>query len=99
MNFEANKAAFPQGFKNLVTKIRDANPSIRHVSVWHGILGYWGGISPNGDVARLFETRQVKMQENGFESVSSMTVVDAEAAYQFYDDFYKWMHCSLSLRA
>lgn len=95
-NFEANEVGFPKGLKNTVTKIRDTNPHIQFVSVWHGIFGYWGGTSPLGDVAKRYRTRQVKMQENGFESVTSMTVVDAEDAFQIYEEFYKYLHCSLS---
>lgn len=96
--FEANKAGFPNGLKNTVTKIRDANPHIRHVSVWHGIFGYWGGTSPIGGVAKRYKTRQVKMQEKGFESVTSMTVVDAEDAYRIYEDFYKYLRSPLLYR-
>lgn len=88
-DFEAYKTGFPTGLKNTVTKIRDSNPHIQYVSVWHGIFGYWGGTSPSGDLAKRYKTRQVKMQENGFESVNSMTVVDAEDAYRLYEDFYK----------
>lgn len=90
-DFEANKAGFPKGLKNTVKKLRDGNPHIQYVAVWHGIFGYWGGTSPSGDIAKRYKTRQVKMQENGFESVNSMTVVDAEDAYQIYEDFYKFL--------
>lgn len=96
MNFEANETGFPKGLKNTVTKIRDANPHIQFVSVWHGIFGYWGGTSPSGDIAKRYRTRQVEMQEKGFESVTSMTLVDAEDAFQIYEEFYKYLHCSLS---
>ncbi|MCJ1422608.1 hypothetical protein MMC29_000488 [Sticta canariensis] len=90
-DFEANKAGFPEGLKSTLTEIRNANAHIQHVSVWHGISSYWGGTSPSGDIAKRYKTRQVKMQENGFESVTSMTVVDAEDAYRVYEDFYKFL--------
>lgn len=97
-DFEANQAGFPKGLKNTVIKIREANPQIQNISVWHGIFGYWGGTSPSGDVAKRYKTRQAKMQDNGFESVTSMTVVDADDAFDLFEEFYKYSQCSLWLR-
>ena len=97
-DFDANQAGFPKGLKNTVATIRNANPHIQHVCVWHGIFGYWGGISPSGDVAKRYKTRQVKMQRDGFKSVTTMTVVDAEDAYRIFEDFYRFLHCAFSFR-
>ena len=95
-DFDANQAGFPKGLKNTVAKIRNANPHIQHVCVWHGIFGYWGGISPSGNVAKRYKTRQVEMQKHGFESVTTMTVVDAEDAYRIYEDFYRYLSRAFS---
>jgi hypothetical protein len=44
MEFEANKGGFPRGLQKAVADIRSMNENIKHVAVWHAILGYWGGV-------------------------------------------------------
>lgn len=88
IEFEADKQAFPSGLKNLVTNIRKSHPDIRHVLVWHALLGYWGGISPNGVIAKRYKTSIVA--QSG-ESQRTLTVVAKENLSQFYDDFYTFL--------
>lgn len=97
--FEANEIGFPQGLKHAVTKIREAHPHVKHIAVWHGIFGYWGGTSPSGDIAKSYKTRHLKLQENGFESVQNLTAVDADDALRMYDDFYRYAKKIFSCKA
>ncbi|KAK6524167.1 hypothetical protein TWF694_005827 [Orbilia ellipsospora] len=80
--FEADRHAFPKGLKGLVTDIK-RNRGVKHVAVWHGILGYWNGISPTGWIADNYKLRNVG---NG-----SILVVDKEDVGRFYDDFYRFL--------
>ena len=97
--FEANEIGFPQGLKHAVAKIREAHPYIKHIAVWHGIFGYWGGISPFGDIAKSYKTRHLRLQESGFDSVENLTVVDADDALRLYDDFYKYAEKAFSCKS
>lgn len=46
-------------------------------------LGYWGGISPAGSIAKKYKTRVVRKNDGGF-----LTVIDADDVQRFYHDFY-----------
>ncbi|MCJ1470517.1 hypothetical protein MMC07_009163 [Pseudocyphellaria aurata] len=85
-DFEANKEGFPQGLQHTVTQIRKKHSNIQHVAVWHALLGYWGGISPTGNIAKIYKTQQVR-QEND----SIITVVDVVNVQRWYNDFYTFL--------
>lgn len=50
-------------------------------------FGYWGGISPDGKIAKSYKTKQVHKQDGV--AGGTFTVVDADDVMQMYDDFYK----------
>ncbi|KAM3558606.1 hypothetical protein ARSEF4850_004509 [Beauveria asiatica] len=87
VEFEANRAGFPSGLKSTVSKIRRTHRTIEHIFVWHALLGYWGGISPRGAIARSYKTTRVRREDTG----TDMTVVANEDISKFYDDFYAFM--------
>ncbi|KAK4507265.1 hypothetical protein PRZ48_001000 [Zasmidium cellare] len=88
-DFEANKDGFPDGMKATTTEIRKRHPNINHIAVWHAILGYWGGIDPNGWIAKNYKTIEVE-KEPGVAG-GTFTVVAAEDASRMYNDFYKFL--------
>lgn len=49
-------------------------------------FGYWGGISPTGKISKKYKIREVRKRDNF--AGGTMTVVDADDAELFYDDFY-----------
>jgi hypothetical protein len=61
--FEGNPNAFPQGLKQTVDAIRKSQPNVEHIAVWHALFGYWGGISPDGDLVERFKTKEVKLKD------------------------------------
>ncbi|KAL8638967.1 MAG: hypothetical protein Q9226_008938, partial [Calogaya cf. arnoldii] len=85
-DFEANKEGFPHGLKHTATTIRSKHPNIQHIAVWHALLGYWGAISPTGNIAKTYKTRKVRKSKGLVEG--TMTVVDEEDVSRMYDDFY-----------
>ena len=95
MGFDANESNFKQGLKSTVTKIRKANPLIEHIAVWHGIYGYWGGISPFGEVYKRYKSLEARKQTSGLLAGGSIIVVAVEDAFKFYDDFYRYV-CQIS---
>ncbi|KAI1392682.1 glycoside hydrolase family 36 protein [Hypoxylon trugodes] len=88
-SFEAEPNAFPHGLGDTVSRIRSKHPSIQHVAVWHALLGYWGGISSGGDLAKTYKTVQIGRDDSNLEG--PMTVIAKEDVGQFYDDFYKFL--------
>ncbi|KAK5146037.1 hypothetical protein LTR04_001128, partial [Oleoguttula sp. CCFEE 6159] len=89
LEFEANKKGFPRGLKQAVADIRNKHESIVHIAVWHAMLGYWGGISPDGAIAKEYKTTHVRKKDGV--AGGSMLVVDADDAPRMYDDFYRFL--------
>lgn len=88
-HFEANLEGFPDGMKATTAAIRKRFPNINHIAVWHAILGYWGGIDPDGWIAKNYKTIEVE-KEPGVAG-GTFTVVAAEDASRMYDDFYAFL--------
>nr|XP_023908654.1 probable galactinol--sucrose galactosyltransferase 6 [Quercus suber] len=89
IEFEANKQGFPDGLKATTNEIRTRHPNINHIAVWHAILGYWGGIDPQGSIAKNYKTIEVE-KEPGV-AQGKFTVVASEDAKRMYDDFYSFL--------
>ena len=91
LNFEANKEGFPNGLRGLTDKIRNdwKNKKLIHIAVWHSIVGYWGGISPDGSIAKDYKTITVPKKPG--EHTGDMLVVDEQDVYRFYNDFYSFL--------
>ncbi|ROW14847.1 hypothetical protein VPNG_03820 [Cytospora leucostoma] len=93
-DFQAEPKAFPNGLKDVVTKIRAKHPNIQHVAVWHALLGYWAGLSPDGELARKYKTEVVEREDQNRRWLplgGKMTVVGKEDVHKFYDDFYRFL--------
>lgn len=94
VEFEAEKEAFPKGLKHMVNLIREKHPSIQHIAVWHALLGYWGGLSPDGKIAKTYKTVEVVREDAERRNLplgGKMTVVAKEDVGRFYDDFYRFL--------
>lgn len=87
--FEANPEGFPEGLKHTVETIRQRHPDIEHIAVWHALMGYWGGISPDGELARKYKTKEVKKKDAV--AGGMMLAVDPDDIHRFYDDFYSYL--------
>lgn len=93
-NFEAEPKGFPKGLKETVSQVRSKHPSIQHVAVWHALLGYWGGIAPEGQLAKTYKTVVVEREDSKRRNLplgGPMTVVAKEDVDKFYDDFYRFL--------
>jgi hypothetical protein len=89
MEFEATKNGFPRGLKATVGDIRSKYKNIKHIAVWHAIFGYWGGIAPEGKIAKDYKTTLVKKKDGV--SGGEFTVVAEEDVSRFYKDFYQFL--------
>ncbi|KAK6002831.1 hypothetical protein QM012_001581 [Aureobasidium pullulans] len=88
-DFDANKEGFPKGLKHAVSDIRKNHPNINHIAVWHAILGYWGGVAKDGDIAKKYKTTKVQKEPGVAEG--EMFVVEASDAQRMYNDFYSFL--------
>ena len=88
-DFEANEENFPKGLKYTAFTIRENHPNIQHIAVWHAILGYWGGISPDSTISRNYKTKVVRKQAGL--TGGTITVVDPDDVPRFYSDFYQFL--------
>jgi hypothetical protein len=86
--FEANEF-FPKGLKGLTSEIRKRFKSIQHIAVWHAIIGYWEGISPDGWIAQNYKCTTVKWHGG-----HDVTVVDETDVERMYNDFYRFLRLS-----
>ncbi|KAF4449434.1 hypothetical protein F53441_7296 [Fusarium austroafricanum] len=92
--FEAEPKAFPKGLKSTVSHIRKNHPHIQHIAVWHALLGYWGGIAPDGKLAKTYKTIEVTREGGDRRNLplgGKMTVIAQEDVNRFYDDFYRFL--------
>ena len=93
-DFEAEPKAFPNGLKSTISEIRSKHKNIEHIAVWHALLGYWAGISPDGKLAKTYKTIEVEREDAKRRNLpigGPMTVIAKEDVHRFYDDFYRFL--------
>jgi hypothetical protein len=93
LDFEANPDGFPNGLRGVVSKLRQTNPELQNIAVWHAILGYWGGISAHGKLAQTYKTVELDRNDygNGSSSSSRMVVIAKDDVENFFRDFYAFL--------
>ncbi|EPE03466.1 glycoside hydrolase family 36 protein [Ophiostoma piceae UAMH 11346] len=98
--FEADPQQFPNGLGRAIARVREAQRSIRHIAVWHALLGYWGGITPaeqGGEIAKQYKTLVIDRdhpKRRNLPIAGPMTVVDEPDVRRFYNDFYDFLRDS-----
>lgn len=96
VDFEADPVYFPEGLKATVARIREENPQIENVSVWHALMGYWNGISPEGKLGKNYKTKTVVKLDSEVhleheQLGGPMDIIDGDDVHRFYDDFYAFL--------
>ncbi|KAH0610344.1 uncharacterized protein H6S33_011871 [Morchella sextelata] len=85
VQFEANKN-FPNGLAHTTSEIRKRFKNIKHIAVWHALLGYWEGISPGGAIDTNYKCTMVKWHGG-----HDVRVVDEPDVSRMYSDFYEFL--------
>lgn len=80
VDFDAEITRFPYGLKGLVEELHRAG--VRHVGLWHGIMGHRGGIH-----RRLARKYALSSDSNGRYFLGS----DLEKTFQFFYNFYGYL--------
>lgn len=94
IEFEAERTNFPKGLKHTISLIREKQPSIQHIAVWHALLGYWGGLAPDGKLAKTYKTVVVEREDalrRNLPLGGKLTAISKEDVFKFYDDFYRFL--------
>ncbi|KAI6246211.1 putative galactinol--sucrose galactosyltransferase 6 [Erysiphe necator] len=94
IEFEADRNNFPLGLKHTVNCIREQQPSIKNIAVWHAILGYWGGLAPDGKLAKLYSTSKIVRTDTEKQNLpidGKITVIAKEDVMKFYNEFYRFL--------
>jgi hypothetical protein len=79
--FQPDPDAFPDGFFNFSHGLRAQYPGLKNILVWHAMLGYWGAIAPDGELAQKFKTVQV----------GGRTCIAGDDVERFYEEFYRYL--------
>lgn len=87
--FEANNN-FPSGLSGLASEIRQKYPHIKHIAVWHALLGYWDGITPDSELAQEYKTIECPWKDNVTGEIRNLTFIHPEDVERFFDDFYRY---------
>ena len=75
-------------------KVRTKAPELKHVTVWHALLGYWGGMAPQGAIANTYDTVEIPVVDDTRPNLpfeNKITVVDRNAIRSLYTDFYAFL--------
>ncbi|KAM7191795.1 Glycoside hydrolase superfamily [Naviculisporaceae sp. PSN 640] len=94
--FEAEPNTFPKGLRSSISEIRSKHKNIQSIAVWHALLGYWGGISPTGPLAKQYKTIELNREDNDAERRNlplggKITVIAQEDISNFYNDYYRFL--------
>lgn len=91
-SFEPTKSRFPNGLRGTVTTLKKRFPYIKHVGVWHALLGYWNGMSPSSWISQNYTMLPITMRKITVpRGLEAMHVVDPREIARMYDEFYKYL--------
>jgi hypothetical protein len=77
--FQPDPEAFPSGFFKFGNDLKYKYEGLKNIMVWHAMLGYWGAISPDGELAQKFKTVKI----------GNRTCIAGEDVERFYEQFYR----------
>jgi Raffinose synthase or seed imbibition protein Sip1 len=80
LSFEADPVRFPRGIKGIIEDLRQLG--IKYVGIWHGMMGYRGGIHP-----QLAQIYNLHLGPDGRYFLGQ----DLGRTFQFFDDYYGYL--------
>ncbi|CCG82303.1 putative Raffinose synthase protein Sip1 [Taphrina deformans PYCC 5710] len=91
-SFRPPKDKFPNGLGGFVKELKRRYPYIKHVGVWHALMGYWNGFSPNSWISQHYGVKSVEMRKVTVpKGLETMHIVEKEHIHRLYDDFYSFL--------
>ncbi|KAJ1823079.1 hypothetical protein LPJ56_000414 [Coemansia sp. RSA 2599] len=85
----ANSEKFPGQLKQIADELKDFG--VRRVGVWHALWGYWGGIDPQGPLAKRYKIERHHRIRSPVAEECEVWLIAASSIRQFYSDFYSWL--------
>ena len=86
--FEGDPQRFPKGMKGVIADLKKAG--IPEVGVWFPTTGYWAGLDPDGEEAKLHQADTVITECATFSIGDPKTLSvapDEEKAFRWFDDY------------
>ena len=82
---DADREKFPDGLAGCVEKLKK-DYGIRHVGVWHAVMGYWNGLEKGSEAEKA-------LQEGCRELADGRVIPAAETgkAFRFYDTWHSFL--------
>ncbi|KAJ1877558.1 hypothetical protein H4R99_002944 [Coemansia sp. RSA 1722] len=85
----ANSEKFPGQLKQTVDELLSLG--IKRVGVWHALWGYWGGINPQGPLAKRYKIEKYHRMRSSVAEECDIWLIASCSINQFYSDFYSWL--------
>ena len=82
--FTEDRNKFPEGFAGFIRRCKQEY-GVRYVGVWHALCGYWGGIDPEGEIARTHPELLLRQGEK------LLPACTEEGAFRFYDCWHGYL--------
>lgn len=85
VDFIPDTTKFPRGFADMIREIKK-DGCVDWFGVWHALAGYWGGVAPDGYLAK-------SQKHNLLKAVSGRLLPGPQAAqaYAFYADWHRYL--------
>ncbi|KAJ1648177.1 hypothetical protein LPJ64_000537 [Coemansia asiatica] len=85
----ANSEKFPGQLKQTTNELKDLG--IRRIGVWHALWGYWGGIDPQGPLAKRYKIEKYHRMRSPVAEECDVWLIASSSIQKFYSDFYSWL--------
>ncbi|CAG8596289.1 3246_t:CDS:2, partial [Cetraspora pellucida] len=84
-NFEPKAELYPDGFKGIISNIKEKFPYIKYFGVWHTLWGYWNGVDPNSELSNVYRLERVNHSDE------IIHLIIPQDIHKFYNDFYDYL--------
>lgn len=90
----ANPNKFSDGLHGLIKNAKE-NYGIKIFGIWHCFEGYWGGIKPDGEVAKKYSLIKNEANIRPWEEkevIQDIYLIHPDEAERFYEELHSYLH-------
>lgn len=89
VSFKADKEKFPDGLRKTIQRIKKYDKNLK-VGIWLTFNAYWGGIDPDGPIAKKYKNELTFIYERK-RITSVIPSLDPEKAEIFWDGYFSYL--------
>lgn len=85
---------FPSSLKNII-KLAKEKYGLKQFGVWHCFEGYWGGIKPDGELAKRYKLLQNKANIRPWEEeerIQPLYLISPDEIERFYEELHSYLY-------